>query len=96
MVATPTDLGKFVKTILISEVGVILFGARNCHSAGLVHPFWEPGGPFWQLGGTLGSQTSSRRNTLGSGVGFLTILWSESGRVELGRQRFRVRWCAKN
>ena len=40
----------------------------------------DPGRPFWQLGGILGSQGSSRIDTLASGVGFFMIL----GRLHFG------------
>ena len=65
--------GHFFKTTMMSEVDAIMFGARECHSASLVFPFWNLGGRFWQLGGTLGGQGSSKMNTFESGVGFFMI-----------------------
>ena len=65
--------GDFFKTALIFEPNAVSLGTWNCYLASLVPSFWDPGGPFWQLGGTLGGQGSSRRDTLGSGVGFLLI-----------------------
>ena len=80
---------------------------------GLVLASCYCGRRFWQLGGTLEGQGSSRRVTLGSGVGFLqflvgfesfpntleqnrcfnagfqgllTLVWSESARVELEKK----------
>ena len=48
VVASPTDFEKWGK------VDTIIFRARNCHSAGLMRPFWDPD-DFCSLGGTLGS-----------------------------------------
>ena len=36
-------------------------------------PFWNAGGSFWQLWGTLAGNGSSRKDTLGSGDGLLSI-----------------------
>ena len=88
-----------------------------------------PWGKLWHLGGALGGHRSSRKDILGSRVGFLLILggfrdpilraflvlwsntgvffsclfpgsfllifWYESGRMELEKQAFGVRGCAK-
>ena len=54
--------------------------------AGLVPPFGPLGDDFRSLGGTLGGRGSSRRDTLGSGVGFSTILdgfWDPKLRASL-------------
>ncbi len=114
---------------MISGAGAVIFGAQNYKLAGLVAPFWHPGGPLWHLGGALGGHRSSRKDILGSRVGFLLILgrfrdpilraflvlwsntgdlfscflpgsffmifWYESGSMELGKQAFGVRGCAK-
>ena len=58
----------FFQTVLISEseADAGSFGAWNCFLAGQVPP-------FRQLGGTLGGQGISRRDTAGSRVGLLEI-----------------------
>ena len=55
---------------------VVIFGAPSCDLGGLVAAFWHPGGPFWDLGGTLGDRESSRKDVWASGVdmcGFLVF-----------------------
>ena len=120
---------SFFQINVIFGAGAVIFGAQNYQLAGLVAPFWHPGGPLWHLGGALGGHRSSRKDILGSRVGFLLILgvfrdailraflvlwsntgvfvscflpgsflmtfWYESGRMELGKQAFGVRGCAK-
>ena len=54
--------------------GAVIFGAQNYQLAGLVAPFWHPGGPLRHLGGALGGHRSSRKDILGSRVGFSLIL----------------------
>ena len=78
---------------MISGVGAVIFGAQNYQLAGLVAPFWHLGGPLWHLGGALGGHRSSRKDILGSRVGFpwflggfwdpilkaFLVLWSNTG-----------------
>ena len=78
---------------VISGAGVVIFGAQNNQLAGLVAPFWHPGESLWHFGGALGGHRSSRKDILGSRVGFpwilggfwdpilrvFLILWSNTG-----------------
>ena len=48
------------------------FGAQNCDLGGLVSPFWQPGGPFWHIGGTWAT-LCSRNDMWGSGIGVLVM-----------------------
>ena len=50
-----------------------LLAPRGCHLGGLVLPFWQPGGPFWHLGSTLGDHRSSRMDMWGSSIRFFLI-----------------------
>ena len=57
------------KTTMISEADAIIFGARSYYSARVVPPFLYLGDDSGSLG-AVGGQGSSRRDTLGYGVGF--------------------------
>ncbi len=75
----------FLQIAVVLETYMVTFGAQNFHLACLVPPLWHPGGP-WDDPGAPGS---TRKETLGSRLGFLSILdESFSGTLDQNRCLF--------
>ena len=65
---------SFFQMTVTSRAGAVIFSVQNYQLAGLVAPFWHPGSPLLHIGGALGGYRSSRKDILGSRVGFSLIL----------------------
>ena len=67
---------SFFQMTVTSRAGAVIFSVQNYQLAGLVAPFWHPGSPLLHIGGALGGYRSSRKDILGSRVGFsLSLCW---------------------